>query len=385
MEKTRKSGISYEPIAFGELPGWDQDDHLAALKAFISSCPRLLALNRSRATTKQRAKTPTELMAVCKAALALPAKIKRTEARALLETWFRPHRIVHREPEGLLTGYYEPIIEGSRQRQGRFEAPILKRPAELVTLVSETAAKRNGVGLTHGRSGASGVVPFATRAEIDAGALAGRGLELLYLESPVDVFFLQIQGSGRIQLSDGTIVRVTYDGKNGHPYTSIGQYLINTGQLAANKMSMAALGRWLKANPARARTIMNKNASYVFFRELPAGEEGPPGAIGVPLIAGRSLAIDPSIHALGSPIYVSVPTLATPGGKPHFQRLMVAHDVGGAIKGAERGDIYFGSGANAAKFAGKVRHPGNMYVFLATKLAGALEEKKTRHAGKSAR
>ncbi len=365
MESTRKAGIHYDPVAFSELPGWENDDHLAGFKAFLASCPRVLQFSKAPAQKAGRGRTPPELFEACKAALALPAKVKRTEARAFIEQYFRPHRIAHQNFEGLLTGYYEPLLDGSRERQGTFQTPVLKRPPDLVTLVSETSTKRAPTGPTHARATASGNLPFASRAEIDAGALDGRSLEILYLESPVDLFFLQIQGAGRIRLPDGSIVRVSYDGKNGHPYTSIGQHLIDKGIVAANKMSMGALGRWLKSDPDRARKIMNLNASYVFFREMPADHDGPPGAIGVPLVAGRSLAVDPSFHALGSPVYVAVPTLYAAGAKAPFQRLMVAHDVGAAIKGPERGDIFFGSGSNAAKTAGKVRHPGNLFMFLA--------------------
>jgi membrane-bound lytic murein transglycosylase A len=365
MEASRKAGVRYAPVAFSELPGWDTDDHLAAFKAFRASCPRLIELRKSAASKPGRQLTPPELAAVCAIAVAMPDKVKRVEARTFFEQHFMPHRVVHREMEGLLTGYYEPLLEGSRRKAGEFQSPLFRRPPDLVTLVSETSGKAGPSGLTHARKAGTGIAPFASRAEIEAGALAGRGLELLFLPTPVDVYFLQIQGSGRIRLTDGSIVRVSYDGKNGHPYTSIGQYLIQKGLVAANKMSMGALGRWLKADPDRGRMVMNQNASYVFFKETPTEDTGPPGAIQVPLQAGRSLAVDPAVHALGSPIYVSAPTLIPAGHKEPFHRLMVAHDVGAAIKGPERGDLFFGSSKTAEQIAGKVRHPGNFFVFLA--------------------
>jgi membrane-bound lytic murein transglycosylase A len=365
-EGTRMSGVSYDPVAFNELPAWETDDHLAALKAFLASCPRLIeARRKALATGKSGPRTPPALLAACEAALALPGRLTRSEARAFIERTFQPHRVKHTGMEGLLTGYYEPVLEGSRERQGRFQTPLFKRPPELVTLVKETEGAPVGGGLTYARRTAAGLLPFATRAEIDAGALAGRSLELIYLANPVDVFFLQIQGSGRIRLIDGSTIRVHYDGKNGHPYTSIGRYLIDKGLLAADKMSMGALGAWLKADIERARAVMNQNASYVFFREMAASDNGPPGAIEVPLIAGRSLAVDPAVHALGSLVYVTAPTLVPHGHRRPFNRLMVAHDVGSAIKGPERGDIYFGSGEEAGRVAGKVRHPGNLFVLLA--------------------
>ncbi|MEZ5817855.1 MAG: MltA domain-containing protein [Hyphomicrobiaceae bacterium] len=349
--------VAFSPISFDEVPGWAEDDHLAALKAFQSSCPAVVAGKAGKATGADAA----ALVQACKAALSLPPRLTRRDARVFFEAHFQPQRATHDAGEGLMTGYYEPVIEGSRTRQGKFQTPLFKRPADLVTVVPETRAAAPG-GLSHARRTAAGFAPFATRAEIDAGALAGRNLELLYLPTPVDVYFLQIQGAGRIRLTDGSVVRVQYDGKNGHPYTSIGRYLIDKGLLAADKMSMGALGRWLKADVARAREVMNKNASYVFFREMPADARGPHGAIDVPLIAGRSLAVDPSFHRLGAPVYVSAPTLTPKGHARPFNRLMIAHDVGGAIRGPERADIYFGTGEKAESQAGVVRHPGHLFA-----------------------
>lgn len=353
-----------DPVAFGEVPGWEADDHLAAFKAFAASCPRLLTARRTAGPKAGEARAPAELRAACEAAMALPEKITRTEARAYFERHFLPHRVVHDKMDGLLTGYFEPVLEGSRTREGKFQSPILKRPVDLVTVVPETQAAP-ATGLTHARRTAAGLVPFPSRAEIEAGALKGQSLELIYLTDPVEKFFLQIQGSGRIRLTDGSTIRVQYDGKNGHPYTSIGRYLIDKGLLAADKVSMGALGRWLKADVERARLVMNQNASYVFFRELPADAGGPLGAIEVPLIAGRSLAVDPGIHTLGGPIFVSAPTLIPAGHSRPFNRLMVAHDVGSAIRGPERGDIYFGSGETAGRIAGTTKHPGNFFVLIA--------------------
>ena len=381
------SAMSYDPVAFTELPAWGDDDHLAALKAFQASCPRLKPAKAS-SSEPGAAAAPNPLGPACEAALALPAKVTRAEARAFFERQFQPHRVVHKGVDGLLTGYYEPLLEGSRTPQGRFRTALLKRPADLVTIVPETRGSVAG-SLTHARRSAAGLVPFATRAEIEAGALSGQGLELLYVADPVEKFFLQIQGSGRVRLTDGTTVRVQYDGKNGHPYSSIGRYLIDKGLLAADKMSMGALGHWLKADVDRARQVMNQNASYVFFREMPVDAPGPLGAIEVPLVAGRSLAVDPGHHRLGSPVYVSAPTLTPAGHLGPFNRLMVAHDVGSAIRGPERGDIYFGSGDEAARQAGTTRHPGNLFVFLPSAIASATAPagatKEARGAGSERR
>lgn len=353
----------FEPVAFSELPAWADDDHLAALRAFQGSCPQLIAKRSERLGQKRETRIPEALMPVCQKALTLPAKLTAADARAFFEAHFLPHRIGHQAAEGLLTGYFEPLLEGSRKREGRYQAPLLRRPRDAVTLVPETQGAAAGTA-THGRRTATGIAPLPSRAEIEAGAFKGQGLELLYLVDAVDVFFLQIQGSGRIKLTDGSIVRVHYDGKNGHPYTSIGRHLIDKGLLAADKMSMEALGAWLKADPARGREAMNQNASYVFFKEMPAGAKGPIGALEIELVAGRSLAIDPGVHRLGLPVYVSAPELKPAGQARPFQRLMIAHDTGAAIKGPERGDIYFGSGEAAGRIAGFVRHPGNLFAFL---------------------
>jgi membrane-bound lytic murein transglycosylase A len=363
---------TYQPVAFTELPGWADDDHAAALQAFRASCPRVVA--RSAAKGADRPGLTAGLLDVCQTVLAMPERVTRSEARGVFERYFTPHRVIHSATEGLLTGYYEPVIEGSRTRQGRFQTPILKRPPDLVTVVPETRGSVRG-GLTHARRTGDGLVPFATRAEIEAGALAGDRLDLIYLTDPVEKFFLQIQGSGLIRLTDGTTTRVQYDGKNGHPYSSIGRYLIDRGLVAADKMSMGALGRWLKSDLDRARLVMNQNPSYVFFKEAPSGARGPEGALQVPLVPGRSLAIDPTRHRLGSPVYVTVPGLHLPGDARPFARLMIAHDVGSAIRGPERGDIYFGSGDAAARLAGALRHAGNLVVFLpaAPRATGAKE------------
>ncbi len=354
----------FATISFGDLPGWADDDHLAAFKAFLVSCPKVAAMAKSPPKTG-RNPIPAALVAACASATALAPKATRIEARAFFERHFQPQRVVHANPQGLLTGYYEPLIDGSRKRDGRFQTPILRRPADLVNVVDETQRAAPVTAFTHMRKTAAGMVPHATRAEIDAGALKGQNLELLYLADPVDVFFLQIQGSGRIRLPDGSVVRVHYDGKNGHPYTSIGRHLIDTGLFAADRMSMGALGRWLRADEARGKRAMHQNASYVFFKELPNDAAAPLGALMTPLSSGRSLAVDPRFHVLGAPVYVSAPSLTHAlKGKP-YNRLMVAHDVGSAIKGPERGDIYFGSGETAARIAGITKHPGHLFVLQA--------------------
>jgi membrane-bound lytic murein transglycosylase A len=363
-----KTGISYQPLTFAQIPGWDDDDHAAAFTAFRKSCERVLAAARDRTAAEKvppPAPPPPALVAACDAASRQTGTVTKANAKAFFERHFTPNAVVHAGPKGLLTGYYEPLLTGSRTPQGEFQTPIYKRPPDLVNLVDETQRGAVGMSLTHGRKTEAGVEPFATRAAIEQGALKGKGLELMYLSDPVEVFFLQIQGSGRVKLPDGSIVRVHYDGKNGHPYSSIGRYLMEKGLLAADKVSMGALKQWLKADAERGKLVMWQNASYVFFRELKGPEaKGPLGAMNAQLTPGRSLAVDPGHHALGLPIFVSGDGMKHVNKAGVFNRLMVAQDVGSAIKGPERGDIYFGSGDAAGRLAGVTKHPGKFVVLL---------------------
>lgn len=361
-----EKSVSFAPVAFSALPGWEADDHLAALKAFVRSCSRVVAAVKSGSPTGTTP-TPPGLLSACEDANALIAgRVTRASARQFFESHFAPHRVEHAGDDGLLTGYYEPVIDGSRQRDETYRAAVLKRPADLVNLVAESERGAKADRLTHARQTATGTEPYPTRKEIDQGALAGQGLELLYLKDPVDLFFMQVQGSGRIALPDGNSVRVTYDGKNGHPYTSIGRYLIDKGWFPADRMSLGALKSWLKQNPQKMQDVLWQNRSYVFFRELQGAEaEGPMGVLEIPLSPGRSLAVDTQFHAIGTPVYVAAPEIThlTDDQRP-FQRLMIAQDVGSAIRGPERGDIYCGSGDGAGRRAGITKHRGNFYVLL---------------------
>lgn len=354
------ASASFVPVEFADLPGWEDDDHACALSAFRNSRAQLAGVEgRGRGTT-----APAEMHQAFMAT-SRPGAAELGAARHFFESRFRPHRVMHDRPNGLLTGYYEPVVLGSRVPQGCFQTPIHRRPPDLVNLVEESLRGTTGSALTHARMTPEGPVPYATRAEIESGALAGNGLELFYLSDPVEAFFMQVQGSGRIVLPDGTSVRVTYDGKNGHPYSSIGRHLVETGALGAEDVSLATIARWLRADPARGQAVMWRNASYVFFRELVGKDAGAArGVMDVPLTPGRSLAVDAGVHALGTPIFVVAPSLGDgTTGRP-FQRLMIAQDVGSAITGPERGDIYFGSGDEAARQAGTTRHAGNFFVLL---------------------
>lgn len=359
------AAVTYRAVSFAELPGWQQDNHVEALAAFVKSCERIAAVVKSGTLTVKTIAAPEVLAACLDAASALGPRPDVKKARRFFESHFVPHRVMHAGSEGLLTGYYEPLLEGSRAKGGAFQVPVYRRPTDLVTIIDETQGSAKPQAMTHAMATASGLKPFPTRSEIDSGALAGRGLELIYMKDSVDLFFMQIQGSGRIRLPNGEIIRVHYDGKNGHPYTSIGRYLIDNKIMAADKVSLEALARWLRADPERGRKVMAQNASYVFFRELKGKEAASAiGVLDIPLTPGRSLAVDAAIHTVGLPMFVSAGTLTHGEKGAGFHRLMVAQDVGSAIKGPERGDIFFGSGDAAGKLAGTTKHPGNLYVLL---------------------
>ncbi|HEY6669328.1 MAG TPA: MltA domain-containing protein, partial [Methyloceanibacter sp.] len=291
--------------------------------------------------------------------------LDRDAARAFFEANYTPHRIKGSPEPGFVTGYYEPEARGSRERSGAFMVPVYGRPDDLITLAPETERARFNDRITGMRQTPQGQVPYYTRQEIHAGALEGRGLELLYLDDSVELFYMQVQGSGLVRFAGGSSVRLTYAGKNGHPYTSIGKLLIARGEITSDAMSMAVVKAWLHADPERARALMEENRSYVFFRELDAKEsaDGPLGADGVQLTPGRSLAVDTAYHRLGLPVFVTAPDIAAPDGAP-FRRLMIAQDVGSAIRGPGRGDIFWGTGAAAGAIAGSTRHKASFTLLL---------------------
>ncbi len=355
--------IAYAPVAFAALPGWDEDDHLAALQAFARSATALACNAATPAATGRTHGADARLVALAEHA-ANAGIVRPAEAKTFFEQNFVAHRVIHDRAPGLLTGYYEPVLPGARAPSATFPIPVYRRPPDLVNLVGEEERGALADGLTHARRTAKGIAPYDTRAEIEAGALAGQGLELMWLADPVDTFFMHVQGSGRIRLADGTTASLAYDGKNGHPYTSIGRVLIDAGDFTPEEMSLAALKVWLSADADRGRRIMQENRSFIFFRELGPEEEGPLGAFGIPLSPGRSLAVDTAFHAIGTPVYVDAPTLCPWTAGEGFRRLMIGQDVGSAIRGPERGDIYFGSGDAAGRRAGATKHPGTFYVLL---------------------
>jgi peptidoglycan lytic transglycosylase A len=340
-----QAAIRLIPVSFAEIEGWSRDDHAAAFAAFRKSC-------------RKRSKSHP----ACADALKLDETVDRATARGFFETHFVPHRVEAEEP-GLVTGYYEPEVSGTRERTSETQVPVYGRPDDLVQVTPDELRAFYNAGFSVGRQTGDALVPYFTRAEIEDGALEGQGLELLYLDDPVELFFLQIQGSGRVRFPDGSWARIGYAAKNGHSYTSIGKLLAARGEKPDGGLTMEGLKGWLRADPERGRALMHENKSYIFFHVLPEGQDGPLGAQGVALTPGRSLAVDASYHKLGTPVFVSAPQAPTPDGKT-FRRLMIAQDVGSAIRGTERGDIYWGSGADAGAIAGITKTKARFTVLL---------------------
>lgn len=359
--------VALEAVTFADLPGWAEDDHGAALGAFLRSCERLAGQPPERAMGREAwAGRIGDWLPACEAARSGPAS-----ARAFLEASFQTFRVTDRgKAEGLFTGYYEPVLEGSLVPDARFAVPLYRRPPDLVSVdLGQFDPELQGRRIA-GKLAGDRLVPYPPRAEIVRGALAGKGLELLWVDDPVAAFFLEIQGSGRIRLRDGSTLRVGYADQNGQPYRAIGKDLVEIGALERGKVSLQAIRAWLAAHPDRAPEILDRNRSYVFFRALPhlAHAPGPLGAQGVPLTPGRSLAVDRRFVPLGVPLWLDT-TAPMPDGERVLRRLMVAQDTGGAIRGVVRGDVFWGSGPEAEHTAGHMQSRGRYYLLLPRTLA----------------
>jgi membrane-bound lytic murein transglycosylase A len=349
-----------EAVDFAALPGWAADDVSAALPALTRSCGRLAKQPDDRSLGPDSlAGTVADWRAPC-AAIQGVAAGDDAALRGVLEAQFRPFAVSNAgKREGLFTGYYEAELKAAEAPTAPGATPLYRLPDDLVTVdLALFRADLRGEKLV-GRVEAGRLVPYLTRQQIDAGALAGRGLELLWAADPVDVFFLHVQGSGRVVLPDGRSRRVGFAGSNGHPFYAIGRALIEEGIVSRQDSSMQSIRDWLRANPEKAAEMMQRNARYIFFREIDG--DGPIGAQGVALIPGRSLAVDSALLPLGVPLYLDTTWPAT--DKP-LRRLMVAQDVGSAIKGAVRGDFFWGSGEEALAQAGRMKQTGVYYLLL---------------------
>jgi len=347
------------------LVGWEDDDQTDALRAFRLSCARLLTLPDERPMGDATFGTVADWRAACTAALADGSE-DADGARAFFQTWFRPVAIRNNGDDiGLFTGYFEPVLNGHTEKAGPFQVPLYAPPrdyvrADLGQFRDDFRGQRIVGRVVDGR-----LRPAETRAEIEGGALEGRADVLLWVDDAVDAFFLHIQGSGVIKMANGETVRVGYAGANGHSYHAIGRSLIANGALAQEDVSMQTIRQWLDANPNDAGTLMQENASYIFFRRLDG--DAPVGAQGVPLTSGRSLAVDSNWLPYGLPLWVDTVTTDRQddaGDPKHFRRLMIAQDTGDAIKGIVRGDVYWGTGDAAGAIAGQMREAGRYFGLL---------------------
>ncbi len=347
------------PAAFSSLAGWSADDPSQALPALKRSCDRLMRQPDDGAVGPNGlAGRVRDWRDACSKIAAFDRPNAAT-MRQFLETSFRPWS-VEDGSDGLFTGYYEPELNGARRPGGGYAAPLYRRPTDLVMVeLGDFRADYKGQRIA-GKVVNGQLRPYANRAEIEAGALSGKGLEFLWLNDPIDAFFLAIQGSGRIKLTDGSITRVGYDAQNGHPYFAIGRELVRRGIMPADQVSMQSIRGWLSANPNEAPTVMATNPSYIFFREVTG--DGPIGSQSVVLTPGRSLAVDPTQAPMGAPIWLEAADASTMIGS--FQRLMVAQDTGGAIRGAVRGDVFWGSGRDAGERAGVMKARGRWFFLL---------------------
>jgi membrane-bound lytic murein transglycosylase A len=340
----------YEHGRWSELPGWDTDNAQEAWQAFLESCRTL----RFRA----------EWTTPCTAAQTVTAG-SSAGVRAYFESYFEPYKVVKRagrtrQETGLVTGYFEPLLHGSRTASPQFVAPLYAPPpdlliVELASLYPELKGKR-----VRGRLDGNKVVPYYPRAELPADP-AIRGNEIVWIDNPLDALLLEVQGSGRVALADGTVIRLQYADQNGQPYHSIGRYLVQIGALTLDQATLPGIRAWLAAHPERLQEVLNANPSVVFFSEAPLGDPnlGPKGAQGIPLTTGRSIAVDPVWIPLGTPVFLAT---TLPDSNHPLQRLVIAQDTGGAISGAPRADYFCGSGPQAADLAGRMRQQGSLWI-----------------------
>jgi len=349
----------YIPLAWTDVPGWTDDDQLAAFRTFRASCKPIAAKPGGQPEPKALGDS---LRDPCRDArtLDLPDGDKaRDRAKAFFEEHFQPVRISRLgDSDGFVTGYYEPVLDGSRTENEVYNVPVYRRPSNLfVRGFKQDAPNLPNKGPVYRKIGRRKLVPYYDRAQIEDGAIEGRGLEICWLKSQTDLLFMQIQGSARIQLDDGSTVRVNYDAYNGYPYTPVGRILIERGIIPREEMSMQRIRDWMEQNPNEANEVRRQNRAYIFFREVQLSDKDEAvGAQGIPLTPGRSIAVDKSLHVYGTPFFITgtLPIESEKSTTP-FHRLMIAQDTGSAIVGPARADLYFGAGAEAGKISGRLK------------------------------
>jgi len=376
-EPLRLSDTALEPIEWNALKGWRADDHAAAFATFLTSCRPLL-----RTSLRDSERRSVALMQVCRQALAA-GRLTDDQARLFFERNFRPLRIVKLgDNAGFLTGYYEPIVDGSRFPTGIFKVPIYRRPPDLVPPLHSTGPGFPNRGQSLRRTSNGNLVPYYDRGEILDGAFDGKHLEICWIKNQTDALTIQIQGSARVRLEDGAVLRINYDGHNGYPFVPLSRILIERNIIPREEMSLERIREWIRANPQSAEEISRENRSFMFFRIVglsddrqPAGVREAPrereaiGAQGISLTPGRSIAVDNALHVYGTPFFIQA-DLPLTGEKRSvsFGHLMIAQDTGSAIVGPARADIFWGSGDRAGQVASHVHHPGNFAMLVPREL-----------------
>src|SRR6516164_6434299 len=374
-ESLRLPNTAIEPIDWNTLKGWEADDHAAAFATFLTSCRPLL-----RASVQEGDKHPMylALTQVCRQALAV-SRLTDDQARIFFENNFRPLHITKLgDSAGLLTGYYEPIVDGSRFPTGIFKVPIYRRPPDLVPPRNSTGPGFPNKGQSLRRTSSGALMLYYDRGQILDGALDGKHLEICWIKNQSDALTIQIEGSARVRLEDGTILRINYDGHNGYPFVPVSRILIQRSIIPRKEMSLERIREWMHANPQSAEEVLRQNRSFVFFRIVglsddrePKDAQGAPhdreavGAQGVPLTPGRSIAVDNALHLYGTPFFIQADLpLTSEKRSVSFDRLMIAQDTGSAIVGPARADIFWGAGDRAGQLANHVHHPGNFALLV---------------------
>jgi len=365
----RKLDGRFVPVGWGALPSWASDDLSRLWPVFINNCKGLMRPTGGSQVQQARA-TPRAWQPVCAAASELQLQTD-TEIRAFIEQHLQAWRLLDAQGQharNTVTGYYEPLVRGARQRGGQYQWPLYQPPKDLLTIdlgsvYPELAGKR-----IRGKLDGRRVVPYDTRAEIAASS-DRQPPAIVWVDDPVEAFFLQIQGSGRVELPDGKVIRLAYADHNGRPYASIGRWLADQGELPLAQTSMQNIKAWAQRNPGRVQEMLNANSAMVFFREEPVADAdfGPKGAYGIPLATGRAVAVDTRYVPLGAPVYLAT---TMPSSTQPLRRLVFAQDTGAAIKGAARTDFFWGFGDEAGALAGRMKQNGEMWV-LWPKQAGA--------------
>ena len=346
------------PVSYSDCPGWYQDDQALAFSAFRRSADYA----EHNSYNSGSLGISFEALQPAFAAARLLTNPNTPQARAFFEEHFVPCRI---DAEGFVTAFYEPEIAASRTLDAHFTVPFLKKPDDLVKVTDENRPAGMDTSYAFARQTAGGIEEYDDRQAIEQGSLNNRGLELAYVADRVDAFFAHVQGAAKLKLTDGSFMRITYAAKAGHPFTGIGRILVAEGEIPADQISMQTIRQWLKDHPEKADDLIWQNRSYIFFREAPVDDPnvGQIAAAKVPLMAGRSIAVDRLLHTFGTPFYVNAPSVTEFDNAP-FSRLMIAQDTGTAIVGPARGDLFAGSGDAAGEIAGGIKSKADFYALV---------------------